>query len=134
MDIPNVTFAYDDEQQENILKHTKLFINRNLFHCYHNNRGYCSFGEKCKYQHFQEVCSKTLCRESECKKRHPVICRYKDDCKFNKMNSCAFKHITAKNNRFSANLEEQIKTATDEITSLKSEIIALRNEIKKMDN
>ena len=30
MDIPNVTFAYDDEHQENILKHTKLFINRNL--------------------------------------------------------------------------------------------------------
>ena len=49
------------------------------------------------------------------------------------MNSCAFKHITAKNYRVSAKLEEQIKTATDEITSLKSEITALRNEIKRKE-
>ena len=133
MDIPNVTLAYDDVKEECVLNHTKLFVNRNLLQCYHNNRGYCSFGEKCKYQHFQEVCSKTLCRDSECKKRHPVICRYNDDCKFNKMNSCAFKHITAKNSRVSEKLEEQIKTATDEITSLKSEITALRNEIKRKE-
>ena len=49
------------------------------------------------------------------------------------MNSCAFKHITTKNYRVSAKLEEQIKTATDEITSLKSEITALRNEIKRKE-
>ena len=49
------------------------------------------------------------------------------------MNSCAFKHITAKNNRVSAKLEEQIQTATDEITSLKSEITVLRNEMKRKE-
>ena len=65
MDMYHVTLAIDDEKNKN---HTQIFLNRNLFQCYHNNRGYCSFKDKCRYQHYLETCSKTVCRDKECKK------------------------------------------------------------------
>ena len=36
----HVTFACDDES---ILKHTNVFLNKNLIQCYHHNRGYAAF-------------------------------------------------------------------------------------------
>ena len=106
-----------------------MFLNKNLFQCYHHNRGYCSFGDKCRYQHFSEVCDKNICREKECEKRHPVICRYKDDCKFFKFNHCAFKHIDIKRDVASKDLEVKIKSFTDDIKRLEREITALKNDI-----
>ena len=47
MEFSNVTFASDDERN---LKHAKVFLNENLFHYYHNNRGFCSFRDNCRYQ------------------------------------------------------------------------------------
>ena len=122
----NVTFACDDGTT---LKHTKVFQNRNLFQCYHNNRGYCSFRDKCRYQHFQDICTNNICREKECKKRHPVICRYKNDCKFLKTNNCAFKHIHVDDK----DLEKEYKICTDDIKRLKSEITDLKNDINSKE-
>ena len=116
-----------DEHHENDLRHTKLFVNKNLLHCYHNNRGYCSFGDKCKYRHFQETCDKTICRERACVKRHPVICRYKEKCKFYKLNSCAFKHIEIKNKIPNKDIETELEMLTNEMITLKSEINDLKN-------
>ena len=121
MEFNNVTFACDDEGS---LKHTKVFNNKNLFQCYHHNRGYCTFRDKCRYKHFRDICGKTICREQECDKRHPVICRYRDDCKFNKINKCAFKHINTKINVASLDFENKMN---EEIESLKREIVALKN-------
>ena len=124
MDYHNVTFAYDDESS---LKHTKVFLNKNLIHCYHNNRGYCSFRDRCRYQHFSEICDKNICREKECRKRHPVICRYKDDCKFFKSKNCAFKHSDTK--RDYEDFQSKIKNFTDDIELLKSRIKDLKTNI-----
>ena len=65
MNFSYVTFAHDDEQQENSLKHTKVFLNKNLFQCYHNNRGFSSFRDKCRYKHFKGICKKNVYRERE---------------------------------------------------------------------
>ena len=49
-----------------VIKLTKEgFEERNNFHCYHNNLGYCRFREKCRYQHYFDVCSKSICREKD---------------------------------------------------------------------
>ena len=126
MDFPNVTFACEDEIS---LKHTKVFHNKNMFQCYHNNRGYCSFGDQCKYRHFKDICGRTVCRERECNKRHPVICRYRDDCKFLKINKCAFKHKSIETNVVSTDFENHVK----EIESLNIEIMELKNDIKNKE-
>ena len=129
MDIHHVTLATDDETNKS---HTQIFINRNLFQCYHNNRGYCSFRDKCRYEHFQEICSKSVCRDKECKKRHPVNCRYKDDCKFYKMKMCAFKHDANQKTKFavaSSDLEDKYNMVNEEINKLKSELTDLKREI-----
>ena len=129
MDINHVTFASDDES---ILKHTNVFQNKNLFQCYHNNRGYCSFRDNCRYHHFKDICGKNICREKHCEKRHPVPCRYKEECKFFKAGNCAFKHMEMKKGVFESNkdLENKMKNCVDEIESLKREIEDLRNDVR----
>ena len=82
MNFSYVIFVHDDEQQENSLKRTKVFQNKNLFQCYYNNRGFCSFRDKYRYRHFRGICAKNVCRERNCENRHPVTCRFKDDCTF----------------------------------------------------
>ena len=126
MDSHNVTFAHDDESS---LKHTKVFLNKNLFHCYHNNRGYCSFRDRCRYQHFREICTNSVCREKECKKRHPVLCRYKDSCKFLQTNNCAFKHLRTTTDLAGNDFKSKMKVCTDEIKRLESEINDLKHDI-----
>ena len=62
-------------------------------------------------------------------KRHPVICRYRDDCKFYKTNSCAFKHINMETNKASKDFENKVEVFAKEIESLNSEIMELRSDI-----
>ena len=109
MEFNNVTFACDDE---GYLKHTKVFNNKNLFQCYHTNRG------------FKEICSETICREEEWDKRHPVICRYRDDCKFTSTDKDAFKHIDTEKKVASLDFESKMESFSEEIESLKREIVA----------
>ena len=54
---------------------------RNLFQCQHNNRGYCKFGNKCRYMHFTKTCTKKACKQKECPFRHPKPCRNGENCK-----------------------------------------------------
>ena len=65
MDSHNVTFACDDETS---FEHTKVFLNKNLVQCYHNNRGYCSFRDRCRYNHFNEICTKTYAEKKNAEK------------------------------------------------------------------
>ena len=63
------------------------------------------------------MCTENICRDNKCAIRQPVICRYKDErWKFYKINKCAFKHIEMKKG-----VENEIKTCTDDIKSLKKE-------------
>ena len=95
-DIFNVAIASDDDSSD---KYSQVFSNKNLFQCYHNNRGYCSYRTKCRYQHYEQVCPKTVCREHECKKRHPVLCKFRENCKFHRKAICSFKHIAHTNDK-----------------------------------
>ena len=66
---------------------------RNNFQCQHNNRGYCKFGDKCRYKHFTKTCTKRVCRSKECAFRHPKPCKNRENCKFSKLNVCIYKHV-----------------------------------------
>ena len=108
----------------------KLSYNRNNFQCYHNKRGYCSYGEKCLYQHYKEICQRTLCTEKEYRCRHPVTSKFKDKCKFQKLGICSFKHGLKTNMNDDMKLITEIKTYEDDIENLKPEIIDLKNIIE----
>ena len=66
-----------------------------------------------------QICDKNICREKECRKRHPVICRYEDDCKFFKSKNCAFKHPDTRRDMAHENFQNKIKIFTDDIDLLK---------------
>ena len=132
-DIFNVTSAIDDDSYQ------QNFSNKNMFQCYHNNRGYCSFREKCRYPHYKQVCPKTVCRERECKKRHPVTCKFRENCKFHKKAICAFKHVTLTNEEKERikideamnKLLEEKKILIREIESLKAKNEMLEVELNR---
>ena len=39
--------------------------------CPYYNRGYCKFGDRCNYKHFDKVCDDINCSEESCDKRQP---------------------------------------------------------------
>ena len=49
--------------------------------CRYNDKGYCKYIEKCKFQHFQNICGEYLEKGKfgagpTCQNRHPKICKY----------------------------------------------------------
>ena len=115
----------------------KVFSNKNLFQCYHNNRGYCSFRTKCRYQHYKQVCPKTVCRDHECKKRYPVLCKFREHCKFHRKGICAFKHITNDKNEKAksenSNSEEAVAKLLEQNEELVREIEDLKDRNKTLE-
>ena len=63
-----------------------------------------------------------------------MICKYREQCKFFKQNTCAFKHNEIKNKVENKDLEEKIEIYTIEMESLKHEISDLKNSIKIKEN
>ena len=108
---------------------TKSFLlNKNSFQCYHNNKGYCCYGQKCRFQHYKETCSKSICKDKECPKRHPKHCKWGERCKFLRKNICAFKHEPDANHLVPNN-----STYEDEMDKLRIEIVDLKrsNQMKQ---
>ena len=103
------------------LKHT----NANQFHCHHNNTGYCKFGDKCKFQHFYELCQKQVCREKSCSYRHPKSCKFGKNCKFFKRKVCVYKHIE-RNDDTSKDINKEIKDLEIDVKKLKGDIEMLK--------
>ena len=111
---------------ENNAEHTELnLLKKNYFQCYHNNRGYCRYGQKCHFQHFNETCQKRVCKDGECPKRHPKICKWGQKCKFKKKGICAFKHESE-----ARNLSTDLSSYKDDVEKLKTEIEELKNNNK----
>ena len=106
--------------------------NRNLFQCQHNNRGYCKFGDKCKYQHFTETCKNRACKVKDCRFRHPKPCRNKEDCKFFKRDRCAYNHSKDDSQKRcgTREVDTKIKGYEEEIAKLKLEIKKLKALLK----
>ena len=93
--------------------------NKNLFQCQHNNRGYCKFGDKCRYRHFTKICTNRICKLKECRFRHPRSCRNRENCKFFKRNVCLYKHIKQDYPEKYTRYEEEINQLKMEIKRLK---------------
>ena len=64
----------------------------NFVQCPHHNKGYCKFRDQCRYQLFFTICSKSVCRDNKCQKRHPKTCRNGEKCRFHVLKVCAYKH------------------------------------------
>ena len=94
---------------------------RNKFQCFHNNIGYCKYKEHCRYQHYTKICSKTICRDLECKFRHPRTCKHGQTCKFLRRKCCLYKHVP---------FENEFKK--DEYEKLRSELLSLKAEIQNL--
>ena len=80
----------------------------NSFKCKYHNSGYCKFGDHCRKRHYKQICQKSNCR-NDCQARHPVLCKYGQDCKFSKKGICAYKHTTAIDNLENKSSEVKIK-------------------------
>ena len=79
--------------------------------------GYCRFLEKCRKQHYNEICEITNCDTKHCHKRHPSICRYYENfqrCKFGDF--CMFKHV------------KRVNEMAVKVTELEVDIKALQKE------
>ena len=99
-------------------RYSKLTNETMIFQCPHNNTGFCKFRENCKYQHFYTICLENICRNHECKNRHPKTCKFKDTCKFHSRNACAYKHV------------ELIDVKSIETKNLTLKVNALEDEVK----
>ena len=103
--------------------------------CPHNNTGYCKFNDHCKYQHYNTICEKRICRDIQCRKRHPRTCRYGENCKFNIHSACAYMHnIHNKFNEETKKLTEKIETIEEQVKSLNAEIFQLKDTVKMKDS
>ena len=66
--------------------------------CRHYNRGYCKYGNICKFSHPSSICDSYLkegiCLATTCPKRHPKNCRYwirkREGCM--RQDSCQYLH------------------------------------------
>ena len=96
------------------------------------------FGDQCRFQHYHKLCTRKVCRESQCKFRHPTSCKFGEYCKFLKKKGCIYKHIDMKNdeveisNRLNKDLETEVDNLKVEIKDLKSCIILKEKELHKM--
>ena len=103
--------------------------------CKHNNTGFCKFRDHCKFQHFDLICPKNVCRNADCRKRHPKTCRFGTSCKFNYKNACAYKHAKdLSQETFQSEtrvLQEEIKTLQTNISELKKSVQLKEKELKE---
>ena len=117
---------------------------RNIFQCYYNNVGFCKFSDQCRYQHFKDVCSKSVCKDRECKFRHPKSCKFGENCKFFKLKCCFYSHkhsmvaISNKErdliNAKAENLEKAVQELQIEISDLKKAITDKEQKLKVLEN
>ena len=103
----------------------------NLFQCQHNNKGYCKFSLQCRFQHYNEICEKKICRTKECPSRHPKACKNAENCKFHKNNCCAYRH--EENNKVQDLLGDDIEESLEQVKILQAEIQHLKDAIKRKE-
>ena len=65
--------------------------------CRYNNKGYCKYKLKCKFEHSKEVCQYYLkgekCTKKSCKQRHPKVCKWWQGGGCKRQN-CDYLHVT----------------------------------------
>ena len=94
--------------------------------CPYYNTGYCKFARKesgCKNYHPKNVCKVTKCRDKTCPDRHPKVCRFKEECRFQLC--CSYNHSTPEQNQ---NACEEITSLTEAVNIVKKEIDTLKDK------
>ena len=110
-------------------------LTKNEFQCFHNNKGYCKFGVECHFQHYYDLCLEKVCREKECKARHPKYCKNGDNCKFNKKKICAYRHenLNSVTEIEAQNIMKECEALEEEVKKLKVEIAEMKENVKKKE-
>ena len=93
--------------------------------CKFHDKGYCKFGEKCRFQHYSVICDKLKCPNKHCEKRHPRTCRFffeENYCKFGSY--CFFRHEDP--------LLAKIKSLEDTLAEKESKIKLLEEVIGEL--
>ena len=94
--------------------------------CKYYNSGYCKFSRKesgCKKYHPTYICKITKCKDKTCRNRHPKVCRFKEECRFQL--HCSYTHSKPEYKR---NTSKEIKSLTEHVDNLKKEISILKVE------
>ena len=78
--------------------------------CYHYNKGYCRYKEKCPFYHPDIDCVKE-CNDITCKYRHRLKCKDGENCYYNQRKACEYlhTHIDLPDVTLSSGYEEQGK-------------------------
>ena len=112
---------------------TKVFKARKK--CRYNNRGYCKYWEKCKFQHFTQICDQFLkdgkCEGlSGCQLRHPTVWKYwkneKFGCKRDK--ACQYMHQNNPSIKATRNKDCKVDTTNTECVDIQNEVMDSTNE------
>ena len=109
------------------------FEDKNNFQCHHNNLGYCRFREKCRYKHYFDVCSKSICRDKRCPYRHPRTCKYGDLCRFQIRKVCLYNHRNNNVNEDSLLEKGEAEKLVKQVKELETEISDLKITIEKKE-
>ena len=103
--------------------------------CKHNQSGYCKNGLLCQLDHVSEICQIAICRDPNCRKRHPKTCRYfarYNTCK--RLNYCAYAHPDIKSISELEIMKKEVKSLKLEVEELKknnAEITKSLNEMQR---
>ena len=94
--------------------------------CKFNQFGFCKFGESCKKEHENQICSQEGCNRKNCILRHPRPCKYFEANGFCKQgDESAYSH---RNTRCKSDIDSTFK----EIDKLKKDVEKLKLEIAGM--
>ena len=103
--------------------------------CCYYNRGFCKFGNDCRYSHPSEVCRETSCQRRGCPKRHPKPCKnffLRKHCRFE--TKCKFDHFFDCEGCENLNylLKKEAKKSQDIIKEKDDVIAGMAVEIEKI--
>jgi len=105
--------------------------------CKFEKFGYCNQKEECKDYHPTEICKKTNCNVSRCKRRHPRPCKYFESgyCKFKEY--CKYDHKEKIKNddllERLMKLEKQIKILRDINGQQENSIFVLNERLSEVE-
>lgn len=102
--------------------------------CKYHQLGFCKYGDQCHEHHINEICSKEICTNKDCRQRHPRTCRYyiRNMCKYKE--KCAYKHQKLENHEEIQNLEEEIGILKIEIEKLSNITAGLADKLKSVES
>ena len=108
--------------------------NKNFFQCYHNNIGYCKYRERCMYHHYKDTCQKSVCRDIECKFRHPKTCKHGEKCKFLKNKCCFYSHkIVISSTEDGLSKVKDAAKLENIVKDLEKEVLYLKNLVQEKE-